>query len=62
MTHTESNDRYMRITDVADYFMVTTQTIRNWITNRAFPKGEVFSPKVRRWRKSDIENYKLKYE
>lgn len=61
MIHTENNnDCYLKITDVAKYFSVTSQTIRNWVKEKTFPNGEVFSPKVRRWKKSEIEQYSEK--
>ena len=57
MTHQPQEERLMKITDVADYFKVTTQTIRNWIKEKTFPNGEVFSPKVRRWKRSEIDDF-----
>jgi predicted DNA-binding transcriptional regulator AlpA len=57
MTHTEQDDRFMRISQVAKYCTVTTQTIRNWIKEKTFPKGNKISEKVTLWRKSEIDSF-----
>ncbi len=57
MIHTEPADRFMRISQVADYCTVSTQTIRNWIAKNIFPKGNKVSEKVTLWKKSDVDEF-----
>ena len=42
---------------VADLVGVARSTIYAWIRRGLFPEGATLGPKLRRWRRDDIENW-----
>lgn len=52
-----SDDRLLRIKEVAKMFGVAPQTIRNWIKQKQFPDGKRLSERIVVWQKSEINKY-----
>lgn len=48
---------YLKLTEVATRYKVSTRTIQRLIKNEGFPPGEKFSPQVRLWTIASIEEW-----
>ena len=47
----------LTIDEVVEIVGVTKSTVYSWMEKNLFPKGAKLGPKLRRWRRDEIENW-----
>lgn len=47
-------DEYLTLEDVTKRYKVSEATIYRWIKVGIFPKGQLYGPRSRRWKKSEL--------
>jgi prophage regulatory protein len=60
--HPKPENLYLTVAQVADRYMVSTDTIWRWSRSGEFPKGLKIGPNATRWRLADLIEHETTFQ